>query len=181
MWNPRKVSVLLALTVTSAGAAAQAPSPSNQNVFTPSALVRSAESVPFQAAGASRKDPAVAGILSLLIPGVGSYYAGNNTHGTVHLGIHVLSYALIVGSAVDCLESFSSDCSGQATGVTVGYLALLTNGVWSIFTAVHDARATNAKGATPGRVVGSLYVDPAVVRVGSSSNYNAIQLFSIHK
>ncbi len=112
-----------------------------------------------------RKDPTLAGVLSFLIPGVGSFYAGNTTHGIVHLGIHVGSYALIVGEATSC--AFDGSCTGSGGLVAAGYLVLLGNDVWSIFTAVNDAHAHNGdSGSTPGRVVGNLYATPAVTPLG---------------
>lgn len=103
---------------------------------------------------ADSKDPTLAGILSFLIPGVGSFYAGNGGHGIRHLGLHLGSYVLIGAAVASC----DYDCSGSGGLVLLGSLALLGNDVWSIFTAVNDAKGHN--GAAPGRVVGSLYLSP---------------------
>jgi hypothetical protein len=121
-------------------------------------------------ADVDRKDPALAGILSFLIPGVGSFYAGNSTHGFIHLGIHVVSYVLIVSSVSNAVNDCAfGDCSSSSTSggeLALGSIVLLGNDVWSIFTAVGDAHAHNGDQAKPGHVVGSLYFRPDVVRIG---------------
>ena len=95
----------------------------------------------------SEKDPFVAGLLSWVIPGVGSFYAGNSRHGVTHLVAHLASYGLILGGAASCTTNYSgaATCSSSsAATVGIGFVALVVNDVWSIFTAVSDARATRA-------------------------------------
>lgn len=104
---------------------------------------------PFAPRAGGEKDPFVAGLLSWVVPGVGSFYAGNSRHGVTHLVTHVASYALILGGAASCTTNYSgaatcSTSSGALVGV--GFVALLVNDVWSIFTAVGDARATRTAG-----------------------------------
>lgn len=114
-----------------------------------------------------RKDPLVAGILSWLIPGLGSFYAGNSGHGVRHLVIAVGGYALLVAGAAsdDCLYGDSCGLLYAGAGVIV------VNAVWGIVTAVGDANAHNrgAGAARPGRVVGSLYVEPNIVGLSKQS------------
>lgn len=92
-----------------------------------------------QPRGASgEKDPFVAGVLSAIVPGVGSFYAGNSGHGLRHVIIHIGSYAVLSSAALSC----TGDCKSNAAVAGVSALALIGNGIWSIFTAVGDARAT---------------------------------------
>lgn len=122
--------------------------------------------VPQQAA-VDRKDPAVAGVLSFLITGLGSIYAGNAGHGILHLGIGLGAYAVMMAGVNADACQYGDDCSTAE----IGAVLYLGNAVWSIFTAVSDAKAHNAAagGPTGGRVVGSLYVDPQVRVLGSRS------------
>jgi hypothetical protein len=95
--------------------------------------------------GGQRSAP-VAGVLSFLIPGVGSFYAGNNMHGVIHLGIEVGAYLLVVSQANSCLNSIgtgTTNCKSNAGFVGGGALIILGNDIWSIFTAVHDANNHN--------------------------------------
>ena len=133
------------------------------------------ESVPPTGVGfqqqAGRKDPFVAGLLSLLIPGVGSYYAGHNGHGTRHLlifGVGLATYS--VGTIMwteDCLFDFDRDCQGGAAGslIVVGSVVVLVNSIWGIVTAVGDANAHNQVGVTGTasvRLFGGVYVEPTI-------------------
>jgi len=126
-------------------------------------------SIPQQAA--TRKEPALAGVLSFIIPGLGSFYAGNNRHGIIHLSVHVASFfVMIVGAAaaVDTVDPTTGAISGGGIGTfMVGWLALVVNDIWSIFTAINDANRFNG-GGSGGRVVGELYLAPEVRAVGSA-------------
>jgi hypothetical protein len=102
------------------------------------------------APAADSKSPVLAGVLSFLIPGVGSFYAGNTNHGLVHLGIDL--GAIVVMSA-----GFSGNNQGAAD---VGYFAYIGNWIWSIFTAVGDANAYN--GSPSGKAVGELDLQPVI-------------------
>jgi hypothetical protein len=98
------------------------------------------------------KEPLLAGVLSAIVPGVGSYYAGNSGHGTRHLLIAGGAMGLVLAGATlwatetidDCL---SGDC-GNSSGVgnalmAVGYGAYIVNWAWSIGAAVGDANGHN--------------------------------------
>lgn len=95
-----------------------------------------AGSLPFAPDEGEAKSPVAAGLLSFLIPGVGSFYAGNSNHGFAHLGI-ALGAAVI--SFAECGQGHDAPCGG-ASGA--GALISLVNWPWSIVTAVRDARAT---------------------------------------
>lgn len=89
------------------------------------------------------KSPAVAGILSAVLPGAGSLYAGSTGHGIRHL----VMIPGIIGATWLGLEIANKD-SGEAEAaeyaVLVGGAALLlANGIWSVFTAVDDAHDHN--------------------------------------
>ncbi len=106
---------------------------------------------PFKASG--EKDPFVAGVLSFLIPGTGSFYAGSKGHGWRHLIIHVGSYVVFYGAAVSCVNSYDG-CDSESSAAGVSALTLVANNIWSIFTAVGDARRTRGSTGSSGRVVG---------------------------
>lgn len=89
------------------------------------------------------KDPLIAGLLSWVIPGVGSFYAGNNTHGWTHLIIDVASYGVIIGGA-------TATGSTGTVAMGVGFVSLFVNDIWSIFTAVSDAQATRRSSGRTG-------------------------------
>jgi hypothetical protein len=97
----------------------------------------------------ARKEPFVAGVLSWLVPGLGSYYAGNNRHGTRHLVLFGTSFTImLVGASqavADCDGGYYGDtCGGDGLGLmAVGLLSMVTNTVWGIVTAVSDANAHN--------------------------------------
>jgi hypothetical protein len=132
-------------------------------------------------APAVRKDPLVAGLLSWFLPGVGSFYAGKAGHGWRHLVIEAGAIAVaIVGVSQDGEDTscHSYPDGYECTTVTgpnwtlclVGLGGMVVNSVWSIFTAVGDANNYNrgaAPARQPGRVVGSLYVDPQIRVLGS--------------
>lgn len=107
-----------------------------------SASAGSAGIIPAVPRMSDEKDPLLAGVLSFVVPGVGSFYAGNTRHGWTHLLIHAASYALLVSSA-------TSTTNGKSAAGTagLGVAALLVNNVWSIFTAVSDAKATRPGGS----------------------------------
>ncbi len=82
------------------------------------------------------KSPVAAGFLSLLVPGMGSFYAGNSQHGFVHVGIALGS--AIVAKAT-CGQGHDSPCGGASDAAVV---VSLVNWSWSILNAVRDARAS---------------------------------------
>jgi len=157
---------LLAATISGSASAQNTDSVTNTNtpvpsgprlsmmVVSPSLAPHIEANSPF-VAPADRKDPAVAGILSFFLPGIGSFYAGNTTHGVVHLGVDLGAYAVMLGGAYNL--------NGGA--LAAGYLVLLGNDIWSIFTAVDDANDYNSRGTAPaGRIVGDLYIRPDINR-----------------
>jgi TM2 domain-containing membrane protein YozV len=126
--------------------------------------------VPSQAA--DRKDPLVAGLLSWFIPGLGSFYAGRSGHGVRHVVIHVVALGAVIAGVVSSADAaagsgINADESRDEVLIIGGTAVLLLNGIWSIITAVGDANAYNRGTGRPGRVVGSLYVDPSVRALSS--------------
>ena len=106
------------------------------------------------AISSEHKDPAVAGLLSFIIPGGGSFYAGNNKHGAIHFGMNGIGWSLILAGASipdDCARSCETP---YATAAIAGLVAVPVNWVWSIFTAVDDAHRHNRAATTPTRVAG---------------------------
>jgi hypothetical protein len=87
---------------------------------------------------AGTKSAVAAGLLSLGLPGVGSFYAGNRRHGWRHLAIHGVSIAVVAASCLPGLDN----CNG-AGGIATW--AFLGNLVWAPITAVRDAHAANAR------------------------------------
>jgi hypothetical protein len=87
------------------------------------------------------KSPALAGVASYLLPGVGSWYAGNDQHARVHgaiaLGLGLTGTAMGVGH--DCYDLCVPNT--MLGGLVV--LGYLTNAIWSIVTAVQDAHSYN--------------------------------------
>jgi hypothetical protein len=90
---------------------------------------------------ASRKEPVLGGLLSWILPGLGSYYAGNSGHGTRHLVIWAGSIAVIVIGVSQTEDGFSTGSSDAL--ILGGLAALVTNTVWAIITGVNDANAYN--------------------------------------
>ena len=101
----------------------------------------------FQAEAPSRRDPAVAGVLSFLIPfGTGSFYAGNVPHGVIHL-------TLAVASAVVFANNFCLDeCTGvdDQTKAEVAFVVFVANWVAGTIVAVGDAKSFNRRHGTAG-------------------------------
>ena len=98
------------------------------------------------AADSGHKSPVLAGVASYFLPGVGSWYAGDDHHARVHGGI-ALGLGLagtMMSVAGDCVELA---CKEEAANVVVGVIvaAYLTNAIWSTVTAVHDAQAHNER------------------------------------
>ncbi len=89
------------------------------------------------------KSPVAAGVLSLFMPGVGSFYAGNARHGFVHFGIALGSMFIAMAS---CGQGHDSPCGGASDAAV---LVNLVNWPWSIVTAVRDARASGGGASRP--------------------------------
>jgi hypothetical protein len=87
------------------------------------------------------KSPVLAGVASYFLPGVGSWYAGNDDHARVHGAI-----ALTLGFT-DAAMNAGRDCYDMCVpGTLLGALVVigyLTNDIWSVITAVGDAHAYN--------------------------------------
>ncbi len=126
----------------------------------------------FQQAGAGEKSPALAGILSFLIPfGTGSFYAGHNPHGVRHLVIGGVTFVgASIGFFAACdtrLDICDQDDPGFIMGGILG-AAYAVNWIWGTVVAVNDANAFNrrVRGAAldfrPGVEVLTASVSPAL-------------------
>ena len=118
------------------------------------------------------RDPRIAGLLSFLLPGAGSAYAGNFNGGAAFL---------VNGTTLTlpylCFDA--CDNHRQLAHMSAVYylnhlpehtydVAFLVVDAWSILTAVRDANAKNRELALrPGRVVGPLYFEPALIPLAS--------------
>ena len=87
------------------------------------------------------KSPTLAGVASYLLPGVGSWYAGNDHHARVHgaiaLGLGITGVAMNVGRG--CYDI----CVPPTLLGALVVAGVLTNDIWSVVTAVQDAHAYN--------------------------------------
>lgn len=108
-------------------------------------------------ANGDEKSAFTAGLLSLLVPGAGSFYADNAKHGWTHL--------LIEGGTFATGFLVAHSCNGELgcgievlTGVGV---VLIGNQIWSIVTAVSDAHAANRTANTVGKDAAAKPVDRA--------------------
>ena len=127
----------------------------------------------FQAEAPSRREPALAGALSFLIPfGTGSFYAGNVPHGVIHLTVGV-------GAALLFLSNFCVDeCSNDGeTKAAVGFAVFVGNWVAGTIVAVGDAKAFNRRHATAGAMV--LPMDRLTAPALSSSPTKGRFVFSL--
>lgn len=111
------------------------------------------------------KSPFLAGALSgLLLPGLGSFYAGNSGHGVRHLAIAgVALVGVVVGAEqTGCsLEAGSSGC----TLLDISLGVYVVNWVWSIVVGVNDANDYNRSLNTAG-----LQVAPQLVAIRSDGH-----------
>ena len=87
------------------------------------------------------KSPALAGVASYLLPGVGSWYAGNDHHARVHgaiaLGLGITGMVMTAGR--DCYDM----CMPPTLLGALVFFGYVTNDVWSVVTAVRDAHSHN--------------------------------------
>ncbi|MGH7752875.1 MAG: hypothetical protein ACREN5_08675 [Gemmatimonadales bacterium] len=122
-----------------------------------------------------RKSPTLAGALSWFIfPGVGSYYAGNGSHGTRHLLIALPPLAAGLALLGTCDRDGFCDFDHDALrlsvtiALAVGYVV---NAAWSVLTAISDAEQYNLASATsratlsPAVRIGGSGVGVSLVRV----------------
>ncbi len=104
-----------------------------------SRLTRIDDAVALSMAAQGEKSPLLAGVLSWIIPGVGSFYAENSGHGIRHLAIQGVGFGLLIWGAVET-EDINVDVHAA---LWVGLGVVVVNGLWSIVTAVTDANAYN--------------------------------------
>ena len=112
-----------------------------------------------------RKSAWAAGLFNaFVVPGLGNFYAGNDSHGVRHLVIHFTSVGVIVIGAVAAPTDAAGDPApeGVTAGLVVaGALGVVANWAWSIFSGVADANAAN-EGMSMG-------FEPGVVKLASSA------------
>lgn len=138
---PQYVAAALMLTLAATAAAQRSenarlvhlPAPALASVIGARALTGNSPTVP---AESEAKSPVAAGLLSFFVPGVGSFYAGNDKHGFVHLSIHV-GFAIM--STTLCGQGKDAPCGGASDAAV---LVALVNWPWAIVNAVRDARAS---------------------------------------
>jgi len=128
--------------------------PTGPRVGSPGPLFQGAD-------GVDRREPLLAGLLSFwILPGLGSFYAGNGAHGVRHVAIEMGGSAAMVFGAL----------GGDWSLIYAGLGGIVVNRIWSCATAVNDATAHNrGSGAQRlgGRVVGGVFVDPEARVLGS--------------
>lgn len=99
---------------------------------------------------AGYKDPGIATIASVVIPGGGQMYSGETKKGVALLGIGMGSLVLGYAASVD---------GGSAAPAAVGYLVYLGTWVYGIMDAGDSAHRMNAKN---GMAIGGVQVAPTV-------------------
>ena len=128
------------------------------------------------------KSPVLAGVLSWILPGLGSYYAGNSGHGTRHLAIEGVALGVTIWGLAESVDDIISGETDVHPALWVGVGALVVNGIWSIVVAVNDANATNAGMASllrPG-ISPLLVSSPAVRDLAPQANHRVgLQVGSI--
>lgn len=113
----------------------------------------------------AEKSPFGAGLMSWLVPGLGSFYAGDTGHGITHLAIGAGSFGIMAATASGC-NLFGED--EPTCGIAVAAaLVFVGNSVWSVFTAVDDAKQHNRS-----LVMAGLRFAPELVtfKMGSETN-----------
>jgi hypothetical protein len=116
---------------------------------------------------AASKSPWVAGLLSYVFPGVGSYYAGNAGHGHRHL---LITLGLVTLVLVPLSSDETHDEDSPSPLLTAWTLAFVGNWVWSIVTAVQDANASNRAESGSIQLLEGVYLDPTVQVVASPAS-----------
>jgi hypothetical protein len=116
-----------------------------------------------QASG--EKSPALAGLLNVVLPGVGNFYAGNNGHGIRHLALAVGGVAVMALGTVNEVDE-NPDSGGEGL-MLVGGVVFIGNWVWGIFSGIQDARAANRPVGSNGGVASIL--QPQLVPLGLPS------------
>jgi len=89
--------------------------------------------------GYKRKDPALAAIFSILLPGGGQYYNGQYMKGAVMTGVGLSSVALIVTGLMkmhDCYPTEFHRCSNESDVlIGIGATLLVCDYLWSVIDA----------------------------------------------
>lgn len=91
------------------------------------------------------RDSGVAALLSLAVPGLGSFYAGNSGHGLRHAAIAGSSVAFTFAGLSSCELGILGGPS-EAEGCVVAGLSALVfvgNWIWGAATAASDAKEYN--------------------------------------
>ena len=136
----------------------------------------------------ARKNAALAGTLSfasgfVLLPGMGSFYAGNSRHGVRHLSIGLGALimflfgvdGILACGIVDPSPCTDSERANIPTWEVVAMAAMLTYGVnylWSIATAVSDVHSFNRRQSRQRR----LGFQPAVIDLASRKTWSTSPL-----
>ena len=106
-----------------------------------------------------RKSPQLAGLFSLVLPGMGQFYVERNQTGWVDFGEHVVSMGMMYGGYYYALNANTQ--SGQIGGLKVALVGAvwgLTNWVCSIVDAVHGADEFNFRNGYVTRDFGGVSV-----------------------
>jgi hypothetical protein len=83
-----------------------------------------------------------AGLASAMLPGLGSWYAGDDHHAIVHGA--TATALLVTGRVMSNSRQCDAPCNGERdTAAWLVFMAFVTNQVWATVVAVHDARAHN--------------------------------------
>ena len=101
-------------------------SPARVVVETPT-LVRE-HAPPLLRADSGEKSAYVAGMLSFLVPGAGSFYAGNSTHGWTHMLIEVGTF----GAGLVVARSCNGELGCGIEVLTGVGAVLIGNQIWSV-------------------------------------------------
>lgn len=114
---------------------------------------------PLAAQQSPSRSPVAAGLLSAGIPGFGSFYAGNSSHGARHLVIAGVTAAGVL--IPDCQILSSEDTDTACTIAAISALGYVANWIWGIVVGVNDAAEFNRS-----HRVARLRVRPELVAVG---------------
>lgn len=111
----------------------------------------------------TERSPLAAGMMSAVLPGLGSFYAGNSGHGVTHLAVAAASFAGMLAGNDSCQIVFAGPDS-NCTLIAVSGLVFIGNWIWSMATAAGDAKEYNRS-----LYVAGLQVEPRLVAVRSGS------------
>jgi hypothetical protein len=93
-------------------------------------------------------NPALCGVVSLLVPGVGQMIAGEGGRGAAFLGGYVgcwVIYGIGLGQAMAAIDTYGEEnYEGEGIGLmAAGLISALGIGIWSIVDAVQVAKVNN--------------------------------------